>query len=90
MSRPHPRLTERFRKAGWLSESPQALDRWLRTKIGDRKRAYRALSPVVQEFKDLIDNDGDMYMGFNRMFENATGPVSSTSCLHFLIVLTAS
>ncbi|EAU85233.1 phosphatidylserine decarboxylase [Coprinopsis cinerea okayama7 len=82
MSQYSRRLDARFRKAGWLPASPAVLKEWLLNIIEDTTvRAPRALAPVIQEFKELIENDGEMYMGFNRMFENATGPVKDYSTM---------
>jgi len=91
MSRSIPRLQQQYIKAGWAPASPAILKKWLREKIQDVKfRSPRALVPVIQELKDMIENDGDMYMGFNRMFENAKGEVKdyNTMLLLFNQVLT--
>ncbi|KAJ2922698.1 hypothetical protein H1R20_g14402, partial [Candolleomyces eurysporus] len=72
MSDPHAKLTEQFRRGGWLPANRDVLDRWVNGKVKQGRRARAALLPPIQELKDMIENDGDMYMGFNRMFENAT------------------
>ncbi|KAF9442298.1 hypothetical protein P691DRAFT_798538 [Macrolepiota fuliginosa MF-IS2] len=34
-----------------------------------RERLEEEYHPVIQEFKDLIENNADLYMGFHQMFE---------------------
>lgn len=68
-------LVEHFRRGGWLPISQKVLNDWL---VGALTPVYgdaeAPLLPVIQDFKMFIENNGEMYMGFNRMFENATGP----------------
>lgn len=47
-------------------------DAWLvRSQRPDRTRICpnAALQPVIQDFKELIERDAEVYMGFRRMFE---------------------
>jgi hypothetical protein len=70
MSEPNAKLTEQFRRGGWLiaSGSRDVLDHWINHSLPDLERQRGTpLHPVIQELKDMIDNDADMYM-----FENAT------------------
>ena len=34
----------------------------------------RSLDPVVEEFKDFIERDGEIFAGFNTMFDQAPKP----------------
>lgn len=73
MSSPNETLTEEFRRSGWLPANGDALSRWIRDKLElARKDPAAPLLPCIEDLQNMIRNDGDMYMGFNRMFENAT------------------
>ena len=80
MSVPDPRLTEEFRKGGWLPASQEVLDKWLKGKLEQARRSRAPLLPPIQDLKTMIEDDGDMYMGFNRMFENGTVVSGSFPC----------
>ena len=58
-----------YRVGKWLPSDQVVLDRWL----GDHIKAVDAnpqpLLPVVEEFKDLIEGDAEIYMFFHQMFE---------------------
>ncbi|KAF4616965.1 hypothetical protein D9613_008726 [Agrocybe pediades] len=72
MSQPHPRLAEKFRRGGWLPANREVLKKWHKSKVEKTKKRQTTLLPPIQELKEMIENDGDMYMAFNRMFENPT------------------
>ncbi|KAH6912241.1 phosphatidylserine decarboxylase [Coprinopsis sp. MPI-PUGE-AT-0042] len=75
MSERSSKLTEAFRRGGWLPANQTVLNKWVKKKVEHSRtmRGARAvLHPVLQELKTMIESDGDMFMGFNRMFENAT------------------
>jgi phosphatidylserine decarboxylase len=72
MSEPNDKLTERFRRGGWLPANRDVLSRWVDGKLKHGRKDRALLLPPIKELKDMIEHDGDMYMGFNRMFENAT------------------
>ncbi|KDQ58705.1 hypothetical protein JAAARDRAFT_78327 [Jaapia argillacea MUCL 33604] len=79
MSRHSATLTEHFRKGGWLPASQEVLEAWLQgivEEVRPRKgtRSETVLLPVVQDFKDFIEADGTMYMGFHQMFEGTKPP----------------
>ncbi|KAH6904063.1 phosphatidylserine decarboxylase [Coprinopsis sp. MPI-PUGE-AT-0042] len=75
MSERSQKLTEAFRRGGWLPANQTLLNKWVKKKV-EHSRTLRGakalLHPVLQELKTMIESDGDMFMGFNRMFENAT------------------
>ncbi|KAF9566569.1 hypothetical protein CPC08DRAFT_719890 [Agrocybe pediades] len=72
MSHPHPRLAEKFRRGGWLPANREVLEKWHKSKVEKTKKRQATFLPPIQELKEMIENDGDMYMAFNRMFENPT------------------
>lgn len=60
------------RLGGWLPKDQRVLESWLAKKIqivDQRKRAPSDFAPVIQQFKDLIERDPEIHMGFNLMFE---------------------
>lgn len=78
MSERSQKLTEAFRRGGWLPAKRELVDEWVNKKVERNRRARGIvkLHPVLQELKDMIENDSDMYMGFNRMFEDSTTTVT--------------
>lgn len=55
----------------WLPSDQQVLDEW-RAKLireTDALSAEAPLMPVIQEFKELIENDPELFMLFTQMFE---------------------
>lgn len=60
---------EPYRVGQWLPSDQFFLDQWILKQIAEAESAKKSLSPVVQEFKDLIENDPELYMLVNQMFE---------------------
>ena len=58
-----------YRVGKWLPSDQAVLDRWLAKQIRAVDANPKPLQPVVQEFKDLIENDPQIYMYFHQMFE---------------------
>ena len=54
---------------GWLPHDPDVMDRWLQDKIDKLPIYDRDKNNVITEFQNLIENDPEIYMGFNMMFE---------------------
>lgn len=72
MSKASSRLTEQFRRAGWLPASDAELRKWVKQVVDEvtiGKRRNAPLLPVIQEFQNLIEENSELYMGFNQMFE---------------------
>ena len=57
--------------SGWLPHDPDVVDRWLQDKI-DKLPIEAKQHDVITEFQNLIENDPEIYMGFNMMFEQTT------------------
>jgi phosphatidylserine decarboxylase len=58
-----------YRVGQWLPSDHAVLERWLRLLIAETQNGPDTLLPVVQEFKELIENDPQIYMLFNQMFQ---------------------
>lgn len=58
-----------FRVGKWLPSDQRVMDRWLDNLIKEVDASPKPLLPVVQEFKDLIEGDAEIYMLFHQMFE---------------------
>ncbi|KAH7924812.1 hypothetical protein BV22DRAFT_1034692 [Leucogyrophana mollusca] len=56
---------------GWLPKDPEVVRKWIRKKVDVVKKVpYAAPLPdVIQEFQNLIENDPEIFMYFNQMFE---------------------
>ena len=59
----------------WLPSDESVLDGWLRALIEEIEAAEKSrdverlrLHPVMQELKELIENDAEIYMFFHQMF----------------------
>ncbi|PBK64649.1 hypothetical protein ARMSODRAFT_996703 [Armillaria solidipes] len=57
------------RIGGWLPRDHRVVERWLAKKIVQCSVKTQAFHPVIQEFKNLIEQDAEIYMGFHQMFE---------------------
>jgi phosphatidylserine decarboxylase len=57
-----------FRVGKWLPSDQATLNKWLAELIDDVEKKAIPLLPVMQEFKDLIENDGALFMLFHQMF----------------------
>jgi phosphatidylserine decarboxylase len=58
-----------YRVGKWLPSDQAVLDLWLNDHIKAVDANPTPLLPVVQEFKDLIEADAQIYMFFHQMFE---------------------
>ncbi len=56
-----------FRVGKWLPSDQEALEKWLGNLV-DAVDPDAPLHPVIQEFKDLIENNADLFMLFHLMF----------------------
>ena len=57
-----------FRVGEWLPSDHAILTRWLDKLIAKVEKAPKRLHPVIQDFKDLIESDPEIYMYFHLMF----------------------
>jgi len=53
----------------WLPTDQKVLDEWLAALIDDVHTRPRKLHPVVDEFRQAIEDDSELYMLFHRMFD---------------------
>ena len=53
----------------WLSSDQSFFDQWMAKLIEGKESAGEPLLPVIQEFKELIEEDPQLYMLFNQMFD---------------------
>ena len=58
-----------FRVGEWLPSDQTVLEKWMEELIREAKESKKPLHPVVEEFKDLIEGDPEIYMLFHQMFE---------------------
>ncbi|KAJ3188948.1 hypothetical protein HDU85_004664 [Gaertneriomyces sp. JEL0708] len=64
-----PKEHERIRPGDWLPTDHRIHREWLSGVIDRVDKNPRAFHPVIQEFKDLIENNTRLYLLFNGMFE---------------------
>ncbi len=57
-----------FRVGAWLPSDQLILDKWMQTLIMETDADALPLFPVVEEFKNLIESDPEIYMLFHQMF----------------------
>ncbi len=58
-----------FRVGEWLPSDQAVLEKWLGKHIEEVDAEAKPLDPVIKEFKVLIETDPEVYMLFNKMFE---------------------
>lgn len=66
-----PELTVR-RLGEWLPWNKRRLSSWINGRLKQTKGPNEApdeLAPVIQDFKNLIESDPVIWMGFHEMFE---------------------
>ncbi len=62
-------LSAHYNVGQWLLSDQVAYDKWLTELVQDTEEGDRPLLPVIQEFKELIEKDPQVYMLFHQMFE---------------------
>lgn len=88
-----------FRIGEWLPSDQEFLDQWLNQHIKAVDASGKALHPVMEEFKNLIERDPEIYMLFNQMFDqiprkspynkNPVGKPQIRDYLHMLNLINA-
>ena len=58
-----------YRVGKWLPSDQAVLDKWMLQLIAEVDSHNSKLLPVVEEFKNLIESDPEIYMLFNQMCE---------------------
>ncbi|MBZ5525003.1 MAG: phosphatidylserine decarboxylase family protein [Acidobacteriia bacterium] len=58
-----------FRVGEWLPSDHAILETWMETLIRESEAEKKPLHPVIEDFKALIENDPEIFMLFNLMFE---------------------
>ena len=81
-----------FRVAEWLSSDHSVLHRWMKDLISHVEHNEKPLIPVIQKFKELIENDSELYMLFHLMFREVphkykNDPVGSHQVIHYSMML---
>lgn len=57
-----------YRVGQWLPSDQQMLDKWLVNIVQEAADAQKPMLPVIEEFKQLIERDPEIFMQFNQMF----------------------
>ena len=57
------------RLGGWLPKNHRILEAWITKKIDEVSKNKLPLLPVMVDFKNLIERDPVIYMGFHQMFD---------------------
>ncbi len=86
-----------YRVGKWLPEDQLFLENWLARIITEATEKPKGLDSVIEEFKQLIENDPEVYMLFHMMFNQVphkepynntpTGKPQIRDYKHFLLVL---
>ena len=61
--------SEQYCVAKWLPSDQKVLDEWIQNQILESETNNIKLLPVITEFKELIENDPELYMYFHQMFD---------------------
>ena len=88
-----------YRVGEWLPSDHAFLNQWMQSHIKDVAANPKKLHPVIEEFKSLIENDPEIFMLFNQMFEEIprkpsfnktpTGDHQIKDYLHMLLLIDA-
>jgi phosphatidylserine decarboxylase len=62
-------LTHTARLGRWLPSDSKRLHLWLARIIEQAEQKKDSFHPVIEEFRQLIENDSEIYMYFTQMFE---------------------
>lgn len=65
----HAQFRQTTRLGHWLPSDPKHLNDWLKKTIDAAEQRKAPFHPVIEEFRNLIENDPAMYMYFTRMFQ---------------------
>lgn len=57
-----------FRVGGWLPSDHAFLEQWLKGLIRETDAEKKPLHPIIEEFKQFIERDAEIYMLFSQMF----------------------
>lgn len=68
MSEESDRELHPYRVGAWLPSDQRVLDAWLCDLIAEVDARPAPLHPVIQDLKDLIEHDAEVYMLFHLMF----------------------
>ena len=69
-------ITPHYNVGQWLASDQLLFDKWLEGLVEGTESFNRPLSPVIQELKELIEEDPQLYMLFNQMFEQLSTSAS--------------
>ncbi|MFA5420387.1 MAG: phophatidylserine decarboxylase associated domain-containing protein, partial [Bacteroidales bacterium] len=58
-----------YRVGEWLPTDHAVLNQWMKDLIAEAEADQSPLLPVVDELKQLIENDPEVYMLFHQMFD---------------------
>ncbi len=58
-----------FRVGKWLPSDQLLLEKWLEELVEEVTHNAKPLHPVIEAFKELIEDDAEIFMLFNQMFE---------------------
>ncbi|KDQ10821.1 hypothetical protein BOTBODRAFT_115323 [Botryobasidium botryosum FD-172 SS1] len=75
---------------GWVPDRPDRLNDWIKKMLGELTQEARQIThPAVVEFKNTIESDPELFMGFHRVFENvpSTDPSGQPQVKDYLTML---
>lgn len=58
-----------YRVGKWLPSDQKRMSDWVAAQLTEVSGSDKPLKPVVQDFKDAIENDPELFMLFHEMFE---------------------
>jgi phosphatidylserine decarboxylase len=65
----HSKKQTPFRIGKWLPSDHVFLENWINVLIDEVDAEAKPMHPVIEEFKDFIEGNPEIYMLFNQMFE---------------------
>ncbi|NOX85382.1 MAG: phosphatidylserine decarboxylase family protein [Chlorobi bacterium] len=68
----HAKKHAPYRVGKWLPSDHAFLEKWISELIDEVEAEKKPFHPVIEEFKDFIENDPVIYMLFSQMFEQVS------------------
>lgn len=69
-------ISASYRVGKWLPSDQSFFNEWMAKLVDGKVSVDEPLLPVIQEFKELIEEDSQLYMLFNQMFDQVPNSTS--------------
>jgi len=81
------KLHKQLVHSGWAPPTEEVLRNWIVRELNRAQATPQVFLPVIQEFKDLIETDPNIYMHFIQMFKEVPQPAKVPDYQTMLVLL---